>query len=117
MVSGDVRVGYVSEWRCVRVRVGYVRVSVGCVISIYSNHFTRSSLFFFSFRDLGYVARDLSTKKHKCHVFRCDMPARAVARALLESHQREKKARTSQLYDQNSMEKPLSSTRPKDSRG
>jgi len=36
------------------------------------------------------VARDPNTHKHKCHVFRCDMPARAVARALLESHQREK---------------------------
>ena len=30
------------------------------------------------------------TKKHKCHVFRCDVPARAVARALLESHQKER---------------------------
>ena len=41
-------------------------------------------------REFGYVARDPKTQKHKCHVFRCDMPARAVARALLESHQREK---------------------------
>ena len=31
------------------------------------------------------------TKKHKCHVFRCDMPARAVAKALLESHQKQTK--------------------------
>ena len=31
------------------------------------------------------------TKKHKCHVFRCDMPARAVAKALLENHQKQTK--------------------------
>ena len=41
-------------------------------------------------RDFGYVSRDPATRKHKCHVFRCDMPARAVARALLETHHREK---------------------------
>lgn len=39
-------------------------------------------------RDFGYVARDPATKKHKCHVFRCDMPARAVAKALLDNHQK-----------------------------
>lgn len=39
-------------------------------------------------REFGYVARDQLTKKHKCHVFRCDMPARAVAKALLENHQK-----------------------------
>lgn len=33
------------------------------------------------------------TKKHRCHVFRCDVPARAVARALLESHQKERTAK------------------------
>lgn len=33
------------------------------------------------------------TKKHKCHVFRCDVPARTVARALLESHQKERTAK------------------------
>lgn len=53
---------------------------------------TRSSLQS-SCRDFGYVARDNQTKKYKCHVFRCDVPARAVVRALLESHQqREKRA-------------------------
>jgi len=41
-------------------------------------------------KDFGYVARDLTTRKHKCHVFRCERPARAVARALLEAHQRER---------------------------
>ena len=44
-------------------------------------------------RDFGYVARDADTKKHKCHVFRCERPARAVARALLEAHQKEKHER------------------------
>ena len=43
-------------------------------------------------RDFGYVARDQVTKKHKCHVFRCDMPARAVAKVLLENHQKLSKA-------------------------
>lgn len=42
-------------------------------------------------RDFGYVARDTQTRKHMCHVFRCDVPARAVARALLESHQKERR--------------------------
>ena len=42
------------------------------------------------YRDFGYVARDQVTKKHKCHVFRCDMPARAVAKALLENHKMSK---------------------------
>ena len=45
-------------------------------------------------RDFGYVARDPVTKKHKCHVFRCDMPARAVAKALLETHQKSKPSST-----------------------
>jgi amyloid beta (A4) precursor protein-binding family B protein 2 (Fe65-like) len=43
-------------------------------------------------RQFGYVARDQVTKKHKCHVFRCEMPARAVAKALLENHQKMSKA-------------------------
>ena len=45
-------------------------------------------------RDFGYVARDVTTKKHQCYLFRCDMPARAVARSLLESHQKQKKLRS-----------------------
>ena len=44
-------------------------------------------------RDFGYVARDIDTKKHKCHVFRCERPARAIARALLEAHQRDRQER------------------------
>ncbi len=39
------------------------------------------------------------TKKHKCHVFRCDVPARAVARALLESHQKERTTKTQTRKD------------------
>ena len=52
----------------------------GC-IHIYVQYVT-------SCRTFGYVARDQTTRKHKCHVFRCDMPARAVAKALLENHQK-----------------------------
>ncbi|XP_060532053.1 protein Fe65 homolog isoform X2 [Cylas formicarius] len=33
-------------------------------------------------RDFAYVARDRTTKKHMCHVFRCDMPARTIANTL-----------------------------------
>ena len=41
--------------------------------------------FFFIFpRDFAYVARDKVTKRYKCHVFRCDIPAKAIANALHE---------------------------------
>ena len=33
-------------------------------------------------QDFAYVARDKHTRKHMCHVFRCDIPARAIANAL-----------------------------------
>ncbi|GBP84675.1 Protein Fe65 homolog [Eumeta japonica] len=33
-------------------------------------------------RDFAYVARDRVTRKHMCHVFRCDAPARAIANTL-----------------------------------
>lgn len=33
-------------------------------------------------QDFAYVARDKHTRKHMCHVFRCDVPARAIANAL-----------------------------------
>ncbi|XP_065576742.1 protein Fe65 homolog isoform X2 [Artemia franciscana] len=33
-------------------------------------------------RDFAYVARDKSTRIHKCHVFRCDTPARIIANTL-----------------------------------
>ncbi|XP_034938072.1 protein Fe65 homolog isoform X2 [Chelonus insularis] len=33
-------------------------------------------------RDFAYVARDRSTRKFMCHVFRCDIPARTIANTL-----------------------------------
>jgi len=33
-------------------------------------------------RDFAFVARDKATRKHLCHVFRCDVPARSIANAL-----------------------------------
>ena len=33
-------------------------------------------------RDFAYVARDRATRKHMCHVFRCDTPARQIANTL-----------------------------------
>ncbi|KAG1714501.1 Protein Fe65 [Nymphon striatum] len=35
-----------------------------------------------SIRDFAYVARDRVTRKHMCHVFRCDTPARTIANTL-----------------------------------
>nr|CAD7202879.1 unnamed protein product [Timema douglasi] len=35
-----------------------------------------------SHRDFAYVARDRTTRKHMCHVFRCDIPARTIANTL-----------------------------------
>lgn len=34
------------------------------------------------YRDFAYVARDRTTRKHMCHVFRCDIPARTIANTL-----------------------------------
>ena len=33
-------------------------------------------------RDFAYVARDLISRRHMCHVFRCDSPARQIANTL-----------------------------------
>ena len=33
-------------------------------------------------RDFAYVARDRHTRRHMCHVFRCEVPARSIANAL-----------------------------------
>ena len=33
-------------------------------------------------RDFAYVSRDKQSRKHMCHVFRCELPARAIANAL-----------------------------------
>lgn len=35
-------------------------------------------------RDFAYVARDKDTRLLKCHVFRCDTPAKAIATSLHE---------------------------------
>ncbi|XP_071846369.1 uncharacterized protein [Apostichopus japonicus] len=35
-------------------------------------------------RDFAYVARDKVTRRYKCHVFRCDIPAKTIANALHE---------------------------------
>ena len=34
------------------------------------------------YRDFAYVARDRVSRKHMCHVFRCDTPARTIANTL-----------------------------------
>ncbi len=39
---------------------------------------------FLSPRDFAYVARDKNTRILKCHVFRCDTPAKAIATSLHE---------------------------------
>lgn len=39
---------------------------------------------FLYFRDFAYVARDKNTRILKCHVFRCDTPAKAIATSLHE---------------------------------
>ena len=41
-------------------------------------------------RDFGYVSRNSTTNQHQCHVFRCDIAARGVARALLDNHKHSK---------------------------
>ena len=57
------------------------------------------------------------TKKHKCHVFRCDVPARAVARALLESHQKERTAKAQRRKESSpaALALPLPERRKRDS--
>ena len=51
-------------------------------------------------RDFGYIARDPSTQRHKCHVFRCQVPAQAVARALVDNHSKSKKSRSEEFSDE-----------------
>lgn len=41
-------------------------------------------IFCASYRDFAYVARDKTTRVLKCHVFRCDTPAEAIATSLHE---------------------------------
>jgi len=35
-------------------------------------------------RDFAYVARDRTSRRYMCHVFRCDLPARTIASTLCE---------------------------------
>lgn len=39
------------------------------------------------------MSRNPSTQKYRCHIFRCSVPARALARVLLESHQHQRRFR------------------------
>ena len=61
--------------------------------------------YFHHCRDFGYIARDPSTQRHKCHVFRCQVPAQAVARALVINHGKSKKSKLEdsnyELYEAN----------------
>ncbi|KAK3099571.1 hypothetical protein FSP39_006387 [Pinctada imbricata] len=60
-------------------------------------------------RDFAYVARDKTTRKHMCHVFRCDTPARQIANALRDIC---KKIMTERRIQQNAVAQRLS--RPTD---
>lgn len=44
----------------------------------------KSNLLIFFYRDFAYVARDNLTQVLKCHVFRCDSPAKNIATSLHE---------------------------------
>lgn len=48
-------------------------------------------MWYCSSSDFGYVARNPTTHQHQCNVFRCDIAAKGVARALLETHKQNKK--------------------------
>eukprot|EP00058_Branchiostoma_floridae_P025660 XP_002611150.1 hypothetical protein BRAFLDRAFT_88451 [Branchiostoma floridae] len=50
-------------------------------------------------RDFAYVARDKVTHTHKCHVFRCDTPAKAIANALHEICTRAQMRTVRNIYD------------------
>lgn len=64
------------------------------------------------FRDFAYVARDPSTSKHKCHMFRChgNISGRAITTALHEMCNKilEEKKRAQEISKKNSQAKPWS---------
>lgn len=62
-------------------------------ISLHITHVCAILMMYCYCRDFGYIARDQSTHKHKCHVFRCQVPAQAVARALVDNHSKAKKSK------------------------
>ncbi|VDP07144.1 unnamed protein product [Soboliphyme baturini] len=51
-------------------------------------------------RDFAYVARDRSTRKFMCHVFRCDTPASTIANALRDICKRLMQERRSNVRQQ-----------------
>lgn len=59
-------------------------------------------------RDFAYVARDRVSRKHMCHVFRCDTPARTIANTLRDIC---KKIMIERSLQQN-MNKPLDTNSP-----
>lgn len=60
-------------WTCIEINI-----ELECVM------FDHSCIFHPCFRDFAYVARDKNTRVLKCHVFRCDTPAAAIATSLHE---------------------------------
>ena len=75
---------------------------------IFTLHIKNVVMYLFT-RDFAYVARDKSTRKHMCHVFRCDTPARQIANALRDIC---KKIMTERRIQQNAVAQRLS--RPTD---
>lgn len=87
---------------CVCVSISLIKVRLSFIQSRQSHHplpcIFNFSLFFFTpalyglvdplvsppRRDFAYVARDKNTRILKCHVFRCDTPAKAIATSLHE---------------------------------
>lgn len=56
----------------------------GCVVLWWCRSNLMWSFTFFINRDFAYVARDNLTQVLKCHVFRCDSPAKNIATSLHE---------------------------------
>ncbi len=57
-------------------------------------------------RDFAYVARDRNTRKHMCHVFRCDTPARQIANTLRDICQRIMLERSAKPIPQMAAQRP-----------
>ncbi len=64
--------------RFLRVLRGRRTISTGAARRGAAGHFMVAS----AFRDFAYVARDRSSRRFMCHVFRCDTPARTIANTL-----------------------------------
>ncbi|XP_076321699.1 protein Fe65 homolog isoform X3 [Tachypleus tridentatus] len=59
-------------------------------------------------RDFAYVARDRASRKHMCHVFRCDIPARIIANTLRDLCKKIMLERSYQQSLANSIPQPIS---------